>query len=161
MAEEDAGDCDETKPSSYPGNLSYGGTVRSIYSGRNQFSLRNRQRLRMGSGAGREDSQSGGKTGSSLRHHSHSGSGAGYFKGFPHGKTGRDLRGRPGPGGSSGNGIYERNPDNRGRRQKTGKCGQAFSRISQFTGRYPRDKQRYAVPPHGRNIRQAFPVCDF
>lgn len=37
-------------------------------------------------GAGREDSQSGGKTGSSLRHHSHSGSGAGYFKGFPHGK---------------------------------------------------------------------------
>lgn len=97
-------------PSSYPGNLSYGGTVRSIYSGRNQFPIRNRQRLRMGSGAGREDSQSGGKTGSSLRHHSHSGSGAGYFKGFPHGKTGRDLRGRPGSGGSSGSGIYERNP---------------------------------------------------
>ena len=61
MAEEDAGDCDETKPSSYPGNLSYGGTVRSIYSGRNQFPIRNRQRLRMGSGAGREDSQSGAK----------------------------------------------------------------------------------------------------
>lgn len=57
------------------------------------------------------------------------------------GKTGRDLRGRPGSGGSSGSGIYERNPDNRGRRKKTGKCRQAFSRISQFTGRYSRNEQ--------------------
>ena len=81
------------------------------------------------------------KPGSSLRHHSHSGTSAGYFEGFPHGKTGRDLRGRPGSGGSSGSGIYERNPDNRGRRKKTGKCRQAFSRISQFTGRYSRNEQ--------------------
>ncbi len=77
------------------------------------------------------------------------------------GRQGETYGEDPALAADSGNGIYERNPDNRGRRQKTGKCGQAFSRISQFTGWYPRDKQRYAVPPHGRNIRQAFPVCDF
>ena len=74
-----------------------------------QFPFRDRQRLRMGSGARGEDSQSGGETGSSLRHYSHSGASAGYFTRFPHGETRRDLRGRPGSGGSSGGSVYERN----------------------------------------------------